>query len=464
MRKYLFTLILTAVVFVFNTAYAGLIDPVLPDSSKSRVEILSLSEEPGIRDRLVRIEIRNIDYPFEIYQHVENNLEVGPGQTLGIQAIEYRTVGDGLLYANAGGKYLNNGREILFRSPASVDISDVFMFDVEYRLCDGAQGTPLNITNQGEVYDYIRFELEPGAGSGGASEYKRIQLYARTSRAGAAVEMETSDKNSDSITLANDGMAPTAYARLRIPSRGQGFAVYQTVEGAITDSQQNAIQALNYKLSSDTGTSMRRDFRVLEDTDYDEVELYRNTAAVQDTVVELQFAMDQNTQDLSGFYNGRIRYIVRWDDRYEEDVLLNVKINIKPVFDITVLDVSEDEAMDVVRLKEDEYTEKEYLIQINTNKGTPYSVVQHVDDYLVNESGEDIKGKNFMFYMEKDADQPGKLLFTAPEAVKKGDTVIYDSDIEGSGASINVKYALKTSMGTSRGYYMSNIRYSLMEK
>lgn len=461
-KKILFSFLLLSL--YLSPSYAGLIEPTLPNSSKSRVEIRSYSVDKSTRDRIVRIEVRNVDYPFEIFQRTDNILEVAPGSELGATAIEYKTDGAGSLFANAGGKYLNNHKQLLFRSPNVVDSSDVFTFDIEYRLCDGTGNTPMNIQNAGSVTNYIIFDLEPAYGSRGDRESKQIEIYAKAEEASVSAKVSTSDNNSNSVTLRNGTFADKSYAKLSIPRRpGHSFEIYQEMQSDVMNQEQFAIKSLRQRVAVKSGDSFMQNFSKLPNV-ADELKIYQSPKVTDsETELELQFELlNDAAADYAGYYTGRALYIVRWDDMKEDRLELNLNVNIQPVFEIKVKNIGKTQ-FSKLHITEDG-VDVLYNVNIKSNRNKAYSVVQHMEDFLVSETGDEISGNRFTIVQSMDSSLPGSVMFKAPTPVKKGDTVVFNSDIKGSPAAFDVKYHMYSDKRTAGGNYRANIRYSLTEK
>ncbi|MBP7216826.1 MAG: hypothetical protein KBA46_06045 [Candidatus Omnitrophica bacterium] len=112
----------------------------------------------------------------------------------------------------------------------------------------------------------------------------------------------------------------------------------------------------------------------------------------------------------------------------------------------------------------DKPKQSEVLVEVTSNLGEPYQVIQTVYSELVNKAGEKIPGKYFTVRTEAVDDEPlAGLKFTQASEVKSKDTVLYVSDKKGSSATFKVVYELSVPDTVKADDYGSNIVFSLMK-
>lgn len=104
----------------------------------------------------------------------------------------------------------------------------------------------------------------------------------------------------------------------------------------------------------------------------------------------------------------------------------------------------------------------EVTIEVETNIGKRYQVSQNVLSELVNKEGRIIPQKNFTLRTES-VDTKGMLKSPQKAEVKKGDTVLFVSDKEGSADSFKIIYELTVPSNVRAGDYSTSVVYSLSE-
>ena len=104
----------------------------------------------------------------------------------------------------------------------------------------------------------------------------------------------------------------------------------------------------------------------------------------------------------------------------------------------------------------------EVAIDIMTNIDKQYQVTQKVTSELVNKEGQVIPQEYFTLRTES-VDTKGILKFAQNSPAKKGDTVLFISDRDGSPDSFKVIYELTCPADVKAGDYSTSVVYSLSE-
>lgn len=164
----------------------------------------------------------------------------------------------------------------------------------------------------------------------------------------------------------------------------------------------------------------------------------------------------------AGRYKSKIRYTFK--GLLEEKLIdiFDLEVEIAKVFDITVK-LQEGTKIEFADLKPSGPAKTyEVLIEVKTNVGKQYQVTQRMPTELVSKEGYVIMPESFTLRTEGEAVK-GILKFLEKTPVKKGDTVLFVSDKEGSLDTFKVIYELKPSSDTKLGDYSTTVSYSLSE-
>lgn len=182
------------------------------------------------------------------------------------------------------------------------------------------------------------------------------------------------------------------------------------------------------------------------------------------------FAVTYKIGDLSkakaGKYKGTLQYIFASEGAGENSIvgtfvieleneeLFNIGVTLGPTGRISFDDLKPGD-------KPQKY---EVFIDVKTNAGEPYQVIQTASSELVNKAGEKIPAKYFTLKTESldEKELPGLRFATASEVTTK-DTVLYVSDKNGSAVSFKVIYELSVPDTVKAEEYHTNIVYSLLK-
>lgn len=447
-----------AVFLVSNPAWAGLQDPTLPYSNRDNIEIVNTEKEPHTKDRTIRIEIRDLDYSFDVYQRLDHDF-VNAGQNLGASSIEFQTnevSGSGTLYAQSGSKYLSEREELIFRSPNTVQSSDVFNFDVIFRLLND------RVQNIGRYDSRIRYILRGRSQS--TNEEKTINIYVYADASSVSVDVETNSGSNRTVIL-NEESGDKLWGSVKFSFKGLGAkstSISQTVEADIANSYQERLDGLKFLVNSTGGET------VAEPELLNRVQLEQKIAKSinlsDDSQIEIVYFLD--TSELSkyraGRYFGRVRYNLELSDGQVLSIPMDIRLDIDPIFDIKVV---EGRNVNFASIKADkDPVSKVVSIEVNSNLKKPYYVIQKLDNPLITDMGASI-GEDFFTVRQQLSDESnGTVIYKEATSVKNGDTVIFHSDDSGSSSAFSLEYTLTATETTKAGNYMTNISYSLMEK
>ncbi len=163
----------------------------------------------------------------------------------------------------------------------------------------------------------------------------------------------------------------------------------------------------------------------------------------------------------AGHYNGNLTYIIESADGIQEYRSM-IEIEVAPVFNLEVklppggMDFSK-------MLPKSPPQIKEIMVEVETNLGKPYIVVQNVTAPLSNEKGELFSEDVFTLKGESVGAEIGKMISSEFTPVSNGETPIYFSDEKGSSAKFKIHYRMRPDQNMNPGDFATSIVYSLQE-
>lgn len=180
------------------------------------------------------------------------------------------------------------------------------------------------------------------------------------------------------------------------------------------------------------------------------------------------FIVNYKLGDLSGEkagrYKTRIQYMLEQSGRPITLLkALDLQIEIERIFELVITPEEQRSAIEFRDLKpSEEPKESTVTVEIKTNIGRQYQVSQNVFSELSDKEGKVYPSKYFTMRQESISTK-GKLKYLAKSEVKKGDTVLFVSDAQGSPDKFKLIYELNTSWDIKAGNYSSRVAYSLAE-
>ena len=188
--------------------------------------------------------------------------------------------------------------------------------------------------------------------------------------------------------------------------------------------------------------------------------IYSSQKASDDLVVHFLFNEEALAGQKAGVYRGQIKYIFEKPSGLQT-VFLNVEITVEPVFEIQV-SFPEGEPRFQNLLPDSPPQVKQAFVEVKTNLGRPYMVIQKIPAPLANEKGTIFKQENFDMKVEN-LEGVGKSNFNEFEAVSQEEKTIFFSNPKGDPCKAKVFYRLKPYPGMDPGDYLMSIVYSLGE-
>jgi len=188
--------------------------------------------------------------------------------------------------------------------------------------------------------------------------------------------------------------------------------------------------------------------------------IYSSNKASDDMAVHFSLNEDALASQKSGVYRGQIKYAFEKPSGIQT-VFLNIEITVEPVFEIQV-SFPEGEPRFENLLPNSPPQAKQAFVEVKTNLGKPYMVIQKIPSPLANEKGVAFKQEFFDMKVEN-IEGIGKSNFNEFESVSPEEKTIFFSNSKGDPCKAKVFYRLKPYQGMDPGDYMMSIVYSLGE-
>lgn len=184
-------------------------------------------------------------------------------------------------------------------------------------------------------------------------------------------------------------------------------------------------------------------------------------------VMDREFAISYGLGDLSSQKAGRYRSTIRYylqqpgkPTKLLETLVLEIEVG--KIFDLTVKTALQTGKIEFNNLKFGDAKSYGVDIEVKSNIGRRYQVTQKVAHELVNKEGAVMPADNFTLITEG-KDVKGTLKFPVKTPVKKGDTVLFISDDDGSSGKFSVTYELFVPRDAKLGDYSTSLSYSIAE-
>lgn len=325
---------------------------------------------------------------------------------------------------------------------------------------------PQDIT-PGDYYGRIGYTLNP-IGSNKQSITQILEVYVSISKDSAGIKPQieiTTPDGSKQITL-NSRRLDTRSAAAIIKINGKfdrPFAIKQYLVQAAEalDGRRLDYEAVNFFVGN-----AENGIAVAERTPLSSApqEIYSSDPRRGiDNTLAVNYSLSDLAGQKAGKYRTRIQYLVNQMGAETRIDSLSLDIDIEPVFELIVAPQDQKYAVEFRDIKPSGPPKRnEITIEVKTNKGKRYQVVQDIHSQLRDKEGRVIPGKYFTFQTQG-LGSKGQLNFSVKEEVKSGSKILFVSDESGSPAKFKVIYELGCKEDVRAGDYATNVTYSLLE-
>ncbi|MCP4653101.1 MAG: hypothetical protein GY858_06950 [Candidatus Omnitrophica bacterium] len=414
---------------------------------------------PDVVTREVRVRITSdLTDQYRIKQRVLEPLQNDRGQQLDGEAVKFYTLqgsnSSGTLYQDVPSE-LGNFAQNLYTS-TSTGNADSFVVVYSVNSAD--------LDLSGDFIGKILYTLIPL--QGGGSEQQIILNVYLDSDGKFKVDVTTSSQNYRNVKLSSAEEKIEGYVILKTQgSLGDNYDILQRLDDQLKNDKGEILDSelINFSLTSKLG---RVNYSSLTPLEAKPRVIYSSTAGGADDEIAINFSVDR--KDLadvsSGVFDAPLTYQIKSKGELIETVSLDLIFDVRPVFDINIgSDQKRGIRFDDVK-SGDGPVQKEMVIQVESNLNKPYYVVQHLSDYLTNETGDKVAEENFTVKGEVAKDNLGATLIDNFAPVEPGDTNVFSSDSQGNGSKFTLIYSLDRDRGVKGGSYSTDISYSLLEK
>ena len=141
-------------------------------------------------------------------------------------------------------------------------------------------------------------------------------------------------------------------------------------------------------------------------------------------------------------------------------VTMEVRVEITPTFQIGTRSSKGGRGLDLGRVTKDrESAAENLLLEIESNIGSPYRIVQQLTEPLISEDGTVLDESDFSFSAA--GKTQGGSATTGMAPVSSSSAVIYTSNDAGAGDTIQVQYFLKPEAEQKAGMYRGNLSFKV---
>ena len=402
----------------------------------------------------VRIRITSTDgNQYQVFHRMVDSFLNEKNETLGSDAISTYT----LLGSNASGTlYAQNIERMgftdqLLYSSGSGGESD--SFTAVYAV-DGRR-----VAATGNFFGRIQYTIRP---VGGASQNTAILNVTIETSGELKINVEGSSAV-DAVRLKfKGGREKEGYVRVSFKNNlGQEIQVFQEVEPFPQDVLFSEINDRVVLFSASGSSKGELSPTSLSGLTRKRTQVYSSRESDDTFLLNFILNEDGMEQQKAGAYKGQLNYIVK-AGQDEQVFNIQLEIDVEPVFTIQV-DLPP-QGLSFERLLPDSQPElREVGVEVKTNLGRPYMVIQNVVSPLTSDKGTVMPEQYFTFKQELFEGQAGKVGFDDFSQISTGETSIYFSDNKGSAVRFHVIYRLKPYPAMVAGDYTTSIRYSLGE-
>ena len=409
---------------------------------------------PGSRE--VRVRMTSTESTqYQVFQRILEPLTNERGEQMNMDAITSYTVrgsnGQGTMYQQQP-TTLGYVDSLLYTSnPAGTSDSFIIAYNVD----------PTRLGASGGFRGKIYYTLRP---LGGGSQ-KEVFLNVYLDATGSFRVECTGSSGRNSVRL-NTRTIPDkeGYVRVNFSENiGRDIRVSQELMTLPRNEMSHEISpdAIRFLTSSsDKGVDLF--YRSPSSLERKRVLLYACDQAQGELYVHFVIDEEKVAQEAAGIYRGRLKYIIEAGSDVQEE-LIDFEIEVTPIFQL-VVDFPQGGLNFSELLPKAPPQMREAVVEVRSNLVKPYIVSQKMDAPLMNEKGNEIPSRYFMFKQELASGEKGRLKNSGFVPVPLGDNPVFFSDERGSSARFKVIYQLDPYQGLISGNYFTGMNFSLQER
>lgn len=244
------------------------------------------------------------------------------------------------------------------------------------------------------------------------------------------------------------------------------YTVLMTAYQPLTNQFGNVIPQENFVVSSPSAplgtlTRLRSDAPVM----MGQVPIFSSNSAGDTDSFILVFAVHAPENQPAGIYHTQLTFtadLVNHKSGVSASVVnMDVEIEIRPTFRITIISSKESHRLDLGRITKDRSQITDSLtVKIESNIGAPYSIIQQMTEPLTSQEGISMKDNALTFFAV--GAQKGSLKSgNTPTPLPESPAPIYTSGSYGQSDQFQIQYILKPEATQREGTYVGNIIFKV---
>lgn len=453
--KYHFYRVLLAGIFCVAasaTANAALNFSVNPADGGSTIRFtrgdLSNNVTKEVRVRINSSE--NVQY--QVYQELASSFVNERGVTIDrpvlVASILPGSSGSGTPYLSSY-EPVRRGEQLLYTSsPNGMSESFTLVYNVD----------PQYLSDSGTFNGLIQYTLRPVGG--GQTQTARANVFI-DSNAELKVTAEGS-AGPKLVRVDSRDKSRSAYVNLSFNGNaGSNLRVYAEVVTYPINDLNSELDSGILKVLSEGAQHGELTYQNAVDLPRNRVQIYKSTQQSDSFSFLFKLTPDRLVELMAGSYRGVIRFTFE-TDREVKNFDIDIDIKVSPLFEIGLSFPQGPVSFNGIVPGSDPQI-KVVDVDVKSNLGRPYVVKQRVGDLLVNDKGQAIPKKYFVFRQDVDDKSPGRPANSDFKPVSPGESEIFYSDSKGSPARFKVYYRLSPFSEMTAGDYKTSIVFDLGE-
>ncbi len=445
----LLTILTSLSVCVFlppTNSFASLNLSVTPISGSNSVSFGRINSHQDI-NKEVRIRITSTGgEQYQVFQRLTEPLANSQGQTLAAEAIKVYSLSgsnsSGTLYLQ-NPEQLNSTEQLIYSSSPAGDTDS---FTVVYNTSAD------RVSPSGSFMGRLLYTVRSVTAGSRDEAFLTIDLDVT----GELVATVEGSNFHDKVRLRYPSKeVDKNYVQISFEGNMQGILnVYQDIESLPQNETAEVLGRDVVQCSTSEGMNFAFEPKkvLLLDSDASDKKFFVNFTLNQEKVEEQH----------AGIYKGRLKYTLEGQNT-TKDFWIDFEVEIEPIFNLNIKFPPEGMSFQNV-LPETPPQLREATVNVKTNLGKPYVVMQNVSSLLTNEKGVEITKEYFTQRVELLQGQGVDSLSNEFVPVKSGETPLFLSNGRGDSAEFKVAYRLTSFPQMNAGNYSTSIVYSLGEK
>ncbi len=275
-------------------------------------------------------------------------------------------------------------------------------------------------------------------------------------RGGQSIRFESSDPNS---LLRNEEVTLTVTT-----DRAAQYRIYQTVYQPLTNEFGNTIPQGAFIVFSPSNPLGILRTQLETPVTMGQFPFYTSNSVGDSDSFVLVYNVRVPEDQPGGVYRAQITFTAELVNQQggvsPSVVTMEVRVEITPTFQISIRSSKGGRSLDLGRITKDRQSAAEnLLLEIQSNIGSPYRIVQQLTEPLISEDGTMLDESDFSFSVVGKTHGAAAAAGSAP--VSSTPVLIYTSNDIGAGDNIQVQYSLQPEAEQKAGIYRGNLSFKI---